>query len=84
MFQKNPKDLNWIVFSIITGVNESKILTRHISCKCKCKFDGIKCISNQKWNNDKCWCDCKNPKEHNVSKKDYTRNPGTYSCENGK
>ena len=84
MFQKNPKDLNWIVFSIITGVNESKILTRHISCKCKCKFDGIKCISNQKWNNDKCWWDCKNPKEHNVSKKDHIRNPGTYSCENGK
>ena len=22
-----------------TGLNESKILTKHISCKCKCKFD---------------------------------------------
>ena len=29
---------------MITGINESKILTKHISCKCKCKFqidDGI-------------------------------------------
>ena len=23
-----------------TGINESKTLTKHISCKCKCKFDG--------------------------------------------
>ena len=25
---------------IITGINESKILTEHISCECKGKFDG--------------------------------------------
>ena len=47
------------VFNIITGINKSKILTKHISCECKCKFDGGKCNSNQKWNNDKCRCECK-------------------------
>ena len=31
-----------------------KTLTKHISCDCKCKFDGRKCNSYQKWNNDKC------------------------------
>ena len=36
------------VFNIITGINESKILTKHISFECKCKFDGRKCNSNQK------------------------------------
>ena len=25
---------------MITGINESKTLTKHISCKCKCRFDG--------------------------------------------
>ena len=25
---------------MITGINESKILTKHISCECKCRFDG--------------------------------------------
>ena len=40
--------------SMITGMDESKTLTKHISYKCKCKFDGRKCNSNQKWNNDKC------------------------------
>ena len=29
------EDLNLIVFSIITGINELKILTKHISCECK-------------------------------------------------
>ena len=38
---------------MITGKNESKILTKDISCECKCKFDGRKCNSNQWWNNDK-------------------------------
>ena len=39
--------LNLSVFNMITGINESKILTKHISCECKCKFDGTKCNSNQ-------------------------------------
>ena len=38
---------------MITGINESKTLTKHISCECKCKFDGRKCDPNQWWNNDK-------------------------------
>ena len=38
---------------MITGKNASKILTKSISCECKCKFDGRKCNSNQKSNNDK-------------------------------
>ena len=37
---------------MITGKNESKKLTKHISCKCECKFDSIKRNSNQKWNHD--------------------------------
>ena len=28
---------------MIAGINESKTLTKHISCECKCKFDGAKC-----------------------------------------
>ena len=69
------------MFNIITGKNEQKTLTRHISCECKCKFDGRKCNSDQCWNNDKCRCECK--KLH-VPEKDYVWNPATCSCENGK
>ena len=45
---------------MITGTNESKTLAKHISCECKCKFDGTKCNSNQWWNNDKYRFECKN------------------------
>ena len=37
-------------------MNEPKTLTKNISCEFKCKFDGGRCNSNQKWNNDKCRC----------------------------
>ena len=48
------EDLNLNLFNMTTGINESKTLKKHISCKCKSKIDGGKCNSNQKWNNDKC------------------------------
>ena len=66
---------------MITGINESKTLTKHISCKCKCKFNGRKFNSDQWWNNDKCQCECK---KHHICEKDYIRNPATCSCEDGK
>ena len=39
------EDLNLSMFNMITGISETKTLTRHISCECKCKFDGGKCNS---------------------------------------
>ena len=66
---------------MITGINESKALTKHISCECKCRVDGRKCNSDQCWNNNKCRCEFK--KRH-VCKKDYVWNPATCDCENGK
>ena len=33
------EDLNVSVCNMITVIHESKILTKHTSCKCKCKFD---------------------------------------------
>ena len=58
------EDLNLSLFNMITGTNESKTLTKDISCICKCRLDGRKCNSmvinrDQWWNNDKCECECK-------------------------
>ena len=66
---------------MITGINELKTLAKHISCECKCKFDGRKCNSNQQWDNDKRWCECK---KHHICEKDYIWNPATCSCEKWK
>ena len=66
---------------MITGISESKKLTKHISWQCKCKFDGRKCNSDQWWNNDKCRCECN--KRH-ACEKDYVWNPFTSSYQNRK
>ena len=71
VFQKKTKDLNLSIFNIITGINESKILTKHVSRECKCKFDSKKCNSNQKRKNKNCWCKFKNPNIRCVFKKYY-------------
>ena len=75
------EDLNLSVFNMITGMNESKTLTKHVSCECICKFDGRKCDSNQKWNNKKCQYRCK---KHEICEKDYIWNTATCSCKSGK
>ena len=41
------QDLNLSVLNMIAGINESKILTKHISCKCKYRFDEKECNSEQ-------------------------------------
>ena len=75
------EDLNLSVFNMITGKNESKALKKHRSCECRFKLDGIKCNSNQWWNNYKCWCECK---KHDACKRYYTWNPATCTWENRK
>ena len=45
-------------------------LTKHISCKCQCRFDGKKSNSDHWWNN---WCE-----------NDFVQCPATCRCEDGK
>ena len=75
------ENLNQIVFNMTTVINKLKTLTKLISCKCKCRFDGRKCNSNKKRNNEKCWYECK---KHNLCEKDYIWNPAIYIYQNGK
>ena len=66
---------------MITGINESKTLAKHLSCEYKCRLDRKTCNSNQWWNNDKCRCECK--KIH-VCEENYVWNPAACNCENEK
>ena len=75
---QTKQDLNLSVFNMITAINDSITLTKHIACEFSWRFDGN---SDQWWNNDKCWREYKN---RHVCEKDYILTPSTYSCENGK
>ena len=62
-----------------TNSNEAKTIIKHISCDFKCKFNSTRCNSNQKWNNDKCQCECNT---YRACRKNYSWNPSTCICEN--
>ena len=36
-----------------------RYLVQDGSCESKCRLNEIICNQKQKWNPDKCWCECK-------------------------
>ena len=62
------EDSDLSMFNMIAGISESETLTKHVSYKCECKFDGRKCHSNQKMNNDKYSYKCR---KHHICEKIY-------------
>ena len=74
------EDLDISVFNMITKINQLETVTKHISCECKCWFDGRKCNSVHWWNNDKFWFEYKK----HICEIDYLWNPATCSCKIGK
>ena len=51
IYMRKTKDINFKVFNMITNKNEAKTMVKHISCRCKCKFNRTTFHSNQKCNN---------------------------------
>ena len=49
---------------------------KHVSVYCT--FDAIVCNNKQRWNEDKCWCECKELIDKGVSDKGYTWNPSNW------
>ena len=45
---KETEDINVKAFSMITNKNDTKKMTEHISCNCKCRLNGTTCNSKQK------------------------------------
>ena len=53
------KNLNVEFFNLMSRTNETKFIEWHETCKCKFRLDAIVYNNNQRWNNDKCRCECK-------------------------
>ena len=69
------KDLNVKVFNLMSRTNETRHIKWHKTCKCICKLDAIVCNNKQRWNNDKCQCECKEFIDKGVWDKGYAWNP---------
>ena len=52
---------NWNVkaFNLMSRSNETRHIKWQETCKCKCRLDASVSNNKQRWNNDKCWCGCK-------------------------
>ena len=61
------KNITAKVFDLISWKNKTKQITLLESCKCECRLDPITWNNKQKWNKDKCRCECL------VSKKCYNK-----------
>ena len=56
-FQRNLKNMNAKVFHLMSRVHETRFLVHPESCQCE-PNESV-CNSKQKWNHDKCPCNCK-------------------------
>ena len=43
----------------MSRANETSHIKWHETCKYKCRLDASVCNNKQRWNNDKCRCECK-------------------------
>ena len=73
------KNLNVKVFNLISRSNESRSIKLHETCICR--LNKIVCNNKQKWNNDKCRCECKKLVDKGACNKGYIFNPSNCKCE---
>ena len=55
----NIKNSNVKVFNLMSNTNETRHIKWHKTFKCKCRLDASVCNNKQRWNEDKCRCECK-------------------------
>ena len=52
------KNINVKVFNLMSFSNQTKHIEWHETCKCKCRLHATVCNNKQRWNEDKCRCEC--------------------------
>ena len=75
------KNVTVKMFDLMNLENTTKQVEFHESCKCVCKINSSVCSEKQKFNKDKCRCECL------VNKKcqnDFVWNYSNYECESKK
>ena len=75
------KNLNVKVFNLMSITNETRSIKRHETCKYICRLNKIICNNKQRWNKDKCRCQCKELIDKGVSDKGFIFNPSNCQCE---
>ena len=74
---KITKNITVRIFDLISQQNKTKQIIFHKSCKCVCRLNSVVCNNKQKWNKNKCRCECL------INKKCANKfwNPNSCKCE---
>ena len=66
-------------FNLMSRTNETRSIEWHETCKCECKFGENVCNNKQRWNKNKCRCECKELINKGVRNKGFVWNPSNVS-----
>ena len=75
------KNTNVKVFNLMSRINETRHIKWHKTCKYRCRLDASICNNKQRWNNDKCKCECKELIDKGMCDKEFIWNPSNCKCE---
>ena len=65
----------------MSRTNEARHIEWNESFMCKCRLDASVCNNKQRWNNDKCMCECKELIDKGVCNKGFIWNPSNSECD---
>ena len=75
------KNLNIKVFNLMSRTNETRHIKWHKTYKCKCRLDESICNNKQRWNEDKCRCECEELIDKGVCDKGFIWNASNWESE---
>ena len=75
------KNLNVKVFNLMSRTNETRHITWYEACKYKYRLDASACNNKQRWNENKCMCECKELIDKGLCDKGFIWNPSNCECE---
>ena len=75
------KNINIKLFNLMSRTNETWHTKWHEPHKCQCWLDSSVCNNKQRWNKNKCKCECKKLIDKGVCDKGFIWNLSNYECE---
>ena len=65
----------------MSRTNETRFIEWHETCKYQCQFGTNICNNKQRWNKNKCRCECKELIDKGMCNKGFIWNPSNCQCE---
>ena len=75
------KNINAKVFNLVSRTNETGHIEWHETSKYECRLDVSASNNKQRWENDKCRCECKELIDKGIGDKCFIWNPSNCECE---